>query len=131
MITLDENDFSILDRFEKDFNGILLSLLTLIIVEKETRIWGYDLKQQLVKVTGNEITINNSTIYTILKTFENKYGLLKSEMEDRRRFYKLTDEGKANLPLINQYYQKMIGISLKSLKSVNYKIERPLEKLII
>lgn len=86
---MDENQSTLLKRIEKDTNGILLTFAILLILQSYDEIWGYDLKRKLEQIFNGKLELHNSTIYTILKSLETKYGILKSEMRERRRYYSL------------------------------------------
>ena len=125
------SNFSIFDRFEKDQVGILLSILILQIIKREKRIWGYDIKQILTKITENKIEIKNSTVYTILKSFESKYALLESEMEERRRYYKLTEKGIKNLSLILNDWKKMTEITIHTLRILGVTFDDDFKEVLL
>ena len=63
--------------------------------------YGYKVSQSIIEKTNNEMDIKNATIYLAFKRME-KCGLITSYWNDnpdvaRRKYYKITDEGKRYL----------------------------------
>ena len=123
------DSFSIFDRFEKDQTGIILSILILLIIRNEKSIWGYDIKQHLLNLTEGKLEINNSTVYSILKTFETKYLILKSEMVERRRYYMLTEKGKKDLIIILNDWEHKTNLTINTLKKLGYSFNNKFEEI--
>ncbi len=88
-----QQEIPFLMRLEKEVKGMLTTLLILGIIKKEKRIWGYKIKKNLKQLTQADSYISDSSLYTTLRSLEKKYGLLSSKMEERRRYYFLTDLG--------------------------------------
>ena len=106
---------SFTDRLNKEIKGSLNALLILLIIQKSKKTWGYHIKQTLKILMGE--SIQNSSLYTILRNLESNYGLLKSEMHERRRYYSLTDKGIQETQDAVQYWLNMHKKSLKIFKN--------------
>jgi DNA-binding PadR family transcriptional regulator len=103
---LTHEKLSLLNRLEKEIKGSLITLLILVIIMKNEKIWGYQIKLTLKKLTGSNI--QNSTLYTILRNLEKNYDLLTSEMIERRRYYTLSTKGiKETYKAINYWFTMM------------------------
>jgi DNA-binding PadR family transcriptional regulator len=77
--------------------GGLLQLLVLHFVGQEPR-YGNQLIDRISELTSGALTINPNTMYPLLRRLEAK-GLIDGEWEHperrSRRFYRITDEGRA------------------------------------
>ena len=97
-----------LDEFEKKFNKELktglLSLLVLMAVNKSREpAYGYGIIKALEGASGGRFSFPEGTVYPILSSLSSK-GLLKPYWGDalegpRRKYYKLTPEGKKALKM--------------------------------
>lgn len=60
-------------------------------------IHGYGLMQKVEALTGGEVTIGPGTLYGAFSTLEKEDLISMVRVEDRRKFYVLTDKGRATL----------------------------------
>ena len=84
---------NLLERFDKDVKGGLTALLIVGIILKEKRVWSYQIKKSLNRITPGDETISNSSLYTLLGRLESDYNLIYSEKDEefQRRFFMPTD----------------------------------------
>ena len=89
MIEEIESTKKLLERFEKDFKGSLNALLIIGIIVKENRVWTYQIKKRLKKITNSHENISNSSLYSLLGRLEKDYQLITSEKDEsvQRRYY--------------------------------------------
>ena len=75
--------------------NILTDSTYYILLTMAEPIHGYAIMQQVQEISGGEVVIGPASLYTILKKLQtaNLIELLEDE-EERRKNYKLTDNGK-------------------------------------
>ncbi|MFW9991761.1 MAG: PadR family transcriptional regulator [Candidatus Odinarchaeota archaeon] len=116
-----DGDASLVSRMDKDARGSLTVLLMLAIIEREGKTWGYRIRQKLAELTGND-SILDSTLYAGLKALEKTYGLVKSEREDRRRYYVITERGKKQLEEARDYWWELFAVSRKAFHELGFPV---------
>jgi len=115
-----QQEIPFLMRLEKEVKGFLTTLLILGIIKKEKRIWGYKIKKNLKQLTQADSYISDSSLYTTLRSLEKKYGLLSSKMEERRRYYFLTDLGSQITDQAFTYWLKLVQEGNLAIKKLNF-----------
>ena len=115
-----QQEIPFLMRLEKEVKGLLTTLLILGIIKKEKRIWGYKIKKNLKQLTQADSYISDSSLYTTLRSLEKKYGLLSSKMEERRRYYFLTDLGSQITDQAFTYWLKLVQEGNLAIKKLNF-----------
>lgn len=115
-----KNSFSLIDRLEKDVKGSLTTILILGIIRMEGRTWGYQIKKKLKEVTKNDSYIKDSSLYTILRNLETHYKLVVSEMEERRRYYSLTDRGVQQINQAFTYWLNLVRSSSQAFEELGF-----------
>lgn len=115
-----KNSFSLIDRLEKDVKGSLTTILILGIIRMEGRTWGYQIKKKLKELTKSETSIKDSSLYTILRNLETHYMLVVSEMEERRRYYSLTDRGVQEINQTFTYWLNLVRSSLQTFEELGF-----------
>ena len=110
-----EKILSLSSRIEKEMNGALTTTLILYFIGTSKKVYGYQIKKNLKLL--NNLDIQSSTLYTILRKLENNHKLVESEKPDIRRFYKLTDTGKEEL-------QSLIDIWVEHINHSSEIVER-------
>lgn len=115
-----QQEIPFLMRLEKEVKGMLTTLLILGIIKKEKRIWGYKIKKNLKQLTQADSYISDSSLYTTLRSLEKKYGLLSSKMEERRRYYFLTDLGSQITDQAFTYWLKLVQEGNLAIKKLNF-----------
>ncbi|NHJ01891.1 MAG: PadR family transcriptional regulator [Candidatus Heimdallarchaeota archaeon] len=109
---------SYLTRLEKDAKGSLTAILILTIINHDEMTWGYKIKKKLSEITNRDIEVNYSTLYTILRNFEEKYFLVDSKMEDKRRYYSITNKGRQILSEMSDFWDNLIDTSRVAFKNL-------------
>lgn len=115
-----QQEIPFLMRLEKEVKGMLTTLLILGIIKKEKRIWGYKIKKNLKQLIQADSYISDSSLYTTLRSLEKKYGLLSSKMEERRRYYFLTDLGSQITDQAFTYWLKLVQEGNFAIKKLNF-----------
>lgn len=118
---------SLVERINKDVKGSLTVLLILKIIERGEKPWGYEIKQQLAEITGNE-PIKDSTMYTALRALENTYMLVESEMKERQRHYWIREDGKSEIEQAKNYWWEIFRMSRKAFENIGKEMNSVEEK---
>jgi len=89
-------------KFQKDLNSGLVALVLLAILERTTEdLYGYEIAKRLQKANQGEALFKEGTIYPVLRALA-AAALLTSRVVPSysgppRRYYRITDEGRAVL----------------------------------
>ena len=89
-------------KFQKDLNAGLVALVLLSVLDASTDdLYGYEIAKRLQKANEGEALFKEGTIYPVLRTLS-ATGLLTSRVVPSysgppRRYYRITDEGRAVL----------------------------------
>jgi PadR family transcriptional regulator, regulatory protein PadR len=89
-------------KFQKDLNSGLVALVLLAVLEHSSEdLYGYEIAKRLQKANEGEALFKEGTIYPVLRTLA-AGGLLTSRIVPSyagppRRYYRITDEGRAQL----------------------------------
>ena len=102
------NDFS-MDNWTTQLRKGLLELCMVNLLADE-EIYGYDLVKRLSSISG--LMVSEGTVYPLLSRMR-KSGmvesrLVESESGPARRYYVLSEQGKASLRLMNEYWGNLI-----------------------
>lgn len=100
------------------------SIPIILTVLQQGESYGYEIIRKIKEASGGELEFAEGTLYPILKKMEEKKLLHSSwktsESDRKRKYYKLTSEGKTQLKLeINQW------ISINSILEKLWKISTP------
>ncbi|MFX1249728.1 MAG: PadR family transcriptional regulator, partial [Promethearchaeota archaeon] len=71
------------------------------------------------QLTQTDSYISDSSLYTTLRSLEKKYGLLSSKMEERRRYYFLTDLGSQITDQAFTHWLKLVQEGNLAIKKLN------------
>src|SRR3989338_140013 len=85
------------------YGNLWIYILTLI--RKNKKIYAYALDKQIEKLFS--FKPNKIMIYIVLYKLENE-GLIKSEFEERRKYYTLTKKGDETLLAAKKYFQMLV-----------------------
>ena len=89
-------------KFQKDLNSGLVALVLLAVLEQTTEdLYGYEIAKRLQKANEGEALFKEGTVYPVLRALA-AGGLLTSRVVPSyagppRRYYRITDEGRAVL----------------------------------
>ena len=117
----------IVDRFEKDVNGALTTLLVLGIIIEGQRVWTYQIKQRYKVLTNQGENIPTSSLYAMLNKLETIYGLITSEKDEvvQRRFYLPTKDSLLQYQRLQDYWFQVMDKSRETLASLQIKQNLP------
>lgn len=108
-----------INRFEKEVKGALSTLLVLKVIKMEKRTYGYRIKKNISEITNSEIQMTDSSLYTILKTLERRYKLIKSMKNEFRVYYSLTTIGQETLTRLMDYWNFLFELSHKTFLKID------------
>ena len=89
-------------KFQKDLNAGLVALVLLAVLDRSTDdLYGYEIAKRLQRANDGEPLFKEGTIYPVLRSLSAD-GFLTSRVEPSvagppRRYYRITDEGRALL----------------------------------
>jgi len=89
-------------KFQKDLNAGLVALVLLAVLERSQEdLYGYEIAKRLQKANEGEALFKEGTVYPVLRTLA-AAGLATSRIVPSysgppRRYYRITDEGRAML----------------------------------
>src|ERR1700761_4149368 len=95
-------DDSHIRKFQKDLNSGLVALVLLAVLEASAEdLYGYEIAKRLQKANAGEALFKEGTVYPVLRALSAS-GLLTSRIVPSyagpaRRYYRITDEGRAAL----------------------------------
>jgi len=103
-------------KFDKELKTGIISLLVLLVISTEKKpCYGYKIIKILETLSNEKFKFQEGTIYPVLSSLTSK-GLLSSYWGDapegpRRKYYKLTSEGKAALELALIEWTEIVTIT--------------------
>jgi PadR family transcriptional regulator, regulatory protein PadR len=95
-------DDSHVRKFQKDLNAGLVGLVLLAVLDRSAEdLYGYEIAKRLQKANEGEALFKEGTVYPVLRALS-AGGLLTSRIVPSyagppRRYYRITDEGRAVL----------------------------------
>jgi PadR family transcriptional regulator, regulatory protein PadR len=98
-------------KFQKDLNSGLVALVLLAVLERSPEdLYGYEIAKRLQKANEGDALFKEGTIYPVLRTLS-ATGLLTSRIVPSysgppRRYYRITDEGRAVLQQWNGIWRQ-------------------------
>ena len=101
-------------KFQKDLNAGLVALVLLGVLDKSTEdLYGYEIAKRLQRANEGESLFKEGTIYPVLRTLA-AAGLLTSRVVPSysgppRRYYRITDEGRAMLAQWSDIWRQTRG----------------------
>ncbi len=99
------------EKVNREMRSGLYALLILKAIDDLGESYGYEIVKYLERRSGGKIRVKDASIYPILRYFSRK-KILKSYWTEPgagvpRKYYKLTDEGKALLGELLEDYREM------------------------
>jgi PadR family transcriptional regulator, regulatory protein PadR len=107
-------DDSLARKFQKDLNAGLVALVLLGVLDKTAEdLYGYEIAKHLQRTNQGESLFKEGTIYPVLRTLA-AAGLLTSRVVPSysgppRRYYRITDEGRAMLAQWSDIWRQTRG----------------------
>ena len=100
----------LLSKWEETYKKGLLSFWILLLLY-ERPSYPYEMSAEVAKISQGTISVDDNSIYRALNRFEST-GIVKSELQQsstgpQRRYYSLTDMGKA---LLTEFTQRNIQV---------------------
>ena len=100
----------LLNKWEETYKKGLLSFWILLLLY-ERPSYPYEMSTEVAKISQGTISVDDNSIYRALNRFES-VGIVKSELQQsntgpQRRYYSLTDNGKA---LLAQFIERNIQV---------------------
>lgn len=98
---------SLISRFDKEIKGSLITLLILLIIKQNNKTYGYEIKKFLKELIPMDEFLPDSSLYTILRSLQNRYELIESEQGETKVYYSITPKGEEELNLSIDYWNKI------------------------
>jgi PadR family transcriptional regulator, regulatory protein PadR len=101
-------------KFQKDLNSGLVALVLLAVLEHSTDdLYGYEIAKRLQRANEGEALFKEGTVYPVLRSLASA-GLLTSRIVPSysgppRRYYRITDEGRATLREWSEIWRQTRG----------------------
>jgi DNA-binding PadR family transcriptional regulator len=100
----------LLNKWEETYKKGLLSFWILLLLY-ERPSYPYEMSAEVTKISQGTISVDDNSIYRALNRFES-VGIVKSELQQsntgpQRRYYSLTNKGKA---LLTEFIQRNIQV---------------------
>ena len=100
----------LLSKWEENYKKGLLSFWILLLLN-ERPSYPYEMSAEVAKISQGTISVDDNSIYRALNRFES-VGIVKSELQQsntgpQRRYYSLTNKGKA---LLTEFTQRNIQV---------------------
>ena len=89
-------------KFQKELNAGTVALVLLCVIDRARgAMYGYQIAKQIERAAENAPIMKHGALYPVLRSLEGS-GLLESNVEPSvtgppRRYYTITDEGRATL----------------------------------
>jgi PadR family transcriptional regulator, regulatory protein PadR len=100
----------LLNKWEETYKKGLLSFWILLLLYERSS-YPYEMSAEVSKISQGTISVDDNSIYRALNRFES-VGIVKSELQQsntgpQRRYYSLTNNGKA---LLTEFIQRNIQV---------------------
>jgi PadR family transcriptional regulator PadR len=101
-------------KFQKDLNAGLVALVLLAVLERSADdLYGYEIAKRLQRANEGEALFKEGTVYPVLRSLASA-GLLTSRIVPSysgppRRYYRITDEGRATLREWSEIWRQTRG----------------------
>ena len=80
----------------KEFETLTSQMYYILLVLVEAK-HGYEIMNEITKLTEGKINVGAGTLYTLLSRFETEGYIILESIVDRKKIYKLTNLGKRKL----------------------------------
>ena len=101
-------------KFQKDLNAGLVALVLLAVLNRSSEdLYGYEIAKRLQRANEGEPLFKEGTVYPVLRALSAN-GLLTSRIVPSyagppRRYYRITDEGRAMLSQWSEIWRQTRG----------------------
>ncbi|MEA2103140.1 MAG: PadR family transcriptional regulator [Candidatus Cloacimonadota bacterium] len=106
-------------EYKKGFTSFMILLLL-----KEHSMYGYEIKQQLGELTGEQVQFQDSAVYHILKRMNKKefvtFEWRKSTKGPKRKYYVITNTGKQLVKIFAVEYIRPMSNALNTLMKKHF-----------
>jgi PadR family transcriptional regulator PadR len=115
---------SLTKKFQKEMNSGIASLVLLSVLEKSREpMYGYQVAKVLETYSGESAFMKQGALYPVLHSLEGS-GLLESRVEPSvsgppRRYYSITDEGRATLIIWQGVWKQMKSFVDRAIKGAS------------
>lgn len=96
---------------KKTFEGLTKSMYYILMAFSKKEMCGTDVTQYIETKTKGRVKIGPGTLYTILSRFEEEKIIEETALEERKRFYRITEKG------INLYQDELLRLKTYVLDS--------------
>lgn len=93
----------------KEFETLTPQMFYILAILKTPK-HGYEIMNEVSKITQGEIQIGAGTLYTLLARFESEAYIQLVKEENKRKIYQITNHGKAKLSQERKRMLKQIQI---------------------
>ena len=93
----------------REFETLTPQMFYILLVLRQP-MHGYDIMQEVSRITNNEIQIGAGTLYTLLPRFETEGYIKLIQEENKRKIYQLTALGEKKLLLEKEKMLKQIQL---------------------
>lgn len=93
----------------REFETLTPQMFYILLVLRHP-MHGYDIMQEVSRITNNEIQIGAGTLYTLLPRFETEGSIKLIKEENKRKIYQLTALGEKKLLLEKEKMLKQIQL---------------------
>lgn len=93
----------------REFETLTPQMFYILLVLRQP-MHGYDIMQEVSRITNNEIQIGAGTLYTLLPRFETEGYIKLIQEENKRKIYQLTALGEKKLLLEKERMLKQIQL---------------------
>lgn len=93
----------------REFETLTPQMFYILLVLRQP-MHGYDIMQEVSRITNNEIQIGAGTLYTLLPRFETEGYIKLIQEENKRKIYQLTALGEKKLLLEKERVLKQIQL---------------------
>lgn len=93
----------------REFETLTPQMFYILLVLRQP-MHGYDIMQEVSRITNNEIHIGAGTLYTLLPRFETEGYIKLIKEENKRKIYQLTALGEKKLLLEKERMLKQIQL---------------------
>lgn len=93
----------------KEFETLTPQMFYILLVLHEP-MHGYDIMQEVKRITNDEVQIGAGTLYTLLPRFELEYYIQLVKEENKRKIYQITNHGRKKLQQEKERMLKQIQL---------------------